>query len=255
MMAPTAVALLSGSLDSLLAARLIQVQGWLIRAIYHDTLCRPQRAQAESAAASLGVPLEVLPPTPEFANLFRDPPHGFGRGSNPCLDCRLYMVRAAAEKMRQSSADLVVTGEVLGQHPMTQKRRDLEHIARASGLEGRLLRPLSAQALLPTLAERAERVDRSKLAGIVGRGRRSQRLLASQLAISLPAQRSSGCRVAEPAVSQRLAAWLAGEFTASGWCGGLLSMGLHHRVSARTMAILGRRLEENRQLEAAFTVA
>ena len=170
---PRAVALFSGGLDSTLAVRIVAEQGFAVHALHVRTLSVGGGSQAEEAAASLGIALTVLPVGDDYLDLVRRPRFGYGRGMNPCIDCRIYMCRMAKRLMEELGAEMVVSGEVLGQRPMSQRRQDLLAIAKHSGLGNRLLRPLSAQLLPPTLPETQGLVDRDASMASPARGEES----------------------------------------------------------------------------------
>src|SRR5689334_5880558 len=165
MPAPRAVALLSGGLDSALAVKLVQREGVEVVGLHLSapTACR---ADARAVADDLGIALEVRAKGEEFLRLVRAPRHGYGRHMNPCLDCRAFMFRRADAYLRELGGDFLVTGEVLGQRPMSQTRAAIERIDRDSELEGRVLRPLSARLLPPTRAEERGWVRREAMLAI-----------------------------------------------------------------------------------------
>ena len=148
------LALLSGGLDSMLAIRLMQEQGIEVEAINFKTIFTCCQDTAAKAARDLGVRLTIIGQEDDYLDLVRKPMFGYGKGANPCIDCRIYMFERARLAMDQLGASFVVSGEVLGQRPKSQKRRDLEIIAFHSDLEDLLLRPLSAKLLPPTRPER-----------------------------------------------------------------------------------------------------
>lgn len=174
-----AVALLSGGLDSTLAIKLMLEQGIDILAVNFVSpfcTCSPRNeASCHSAtlvAGSLGVKLRVISKEMDYMRIVENPRFGRGRGMNPCIDCRIYTLRKAGQIMDETGASFVITGEVLGQRPMSQHHAALETIERESGLKGKLLRPLSAHLLDPTEPELSGLVDRTKLLAIRGRSRK-----------------------------------------------------------------------------------
>ncbi|HET9886546.1 MAG TPA: 7-cyano-7-deazaguanine synthase, partial [bacterium] len=183
-----AIGLISGGLDSTLAAALIKEQGLEVEALnfstgfcfsdHHRAMKSPHhrlRQEALRAGADLEMPVTIIDIADEyFEDVLIAPRHGYGANMNPCLDCRAYMLGRAREYMEKVGADFVFTGEVLGQRPKSQHRRAMDLVAKESGLEDRLLRPLCAKLLPPTRAEREGWVDRERLLGISGRGRRQQ---------------------------------------------------------------------------------
>lgn len=204
-----AVGLLSGGLDSTLAAKLLQLQGIEVYGLnlytgfcVTETKRRNQtyapgtyRAnEALTAGGNLEVPVEIIDIAAEgYFKVITHPKYGYGANINPCVDCRIFMFRRAKQYMKEIGADFVFTGEVLGQRPMSQHRRALDIIATESGLEGLLLRPLSAKLLPPTQPELDGRVDRSKLLGISGRSRKPQLAWADRLGLINWPQPAGGC--------------------------------------------------------------
>ena len=144
--------LMSGGLDSQLAVRVLQRAGAEVEGVCFVTPFFSPKA-AEQAAAALGIPLNVVDFTDDEIALIENPPHGFGGAMNPCIDCHATMIRRAGEMMLARGFDFVATGEVMGQRPMSQNKQSLGIVAKSSGLEGRLVRPLSALLLEPTLPE------------------------------------------------------------------------------------------------------
>ena len=248
----TAVALLSGSLDSRLAIRLVQEQGITVSAVYCEALCRAGPDRAVRAALELGVPLEILQPGDDYLEILLHPAHGYGRGANPCLDCRITMFRRAGEIMDRRGTSLVVSGEVLGQHPMTQKRRDLLLVAQASGLGDRLLRPLSAQRLTPSRPEREGLVDRTRLHGFSGRGRKAQLELARALGLQHSDDAPMGCALAEQSMAAKVRNLLRHNLRPTLWDFELLRLGRHISIEPGTLLVLGRNDEENVEVRRHF---
>jgi len=204
-----AIGLISGGLDSTLAARVLLEQGLEVVGLHFSTgfcmndhrraLARPDedprrmRNEGLRAGADLGIPIEVLDAGEAYLRMVLDPKHGYGKRANPCIDCRIFMIHGAAEYMRQNGGDFVFTGEVLGQRPMSQHMQALRLIEKECGIEGYLLRPLSAQHLPPTMPERLGWVDRERLLGITGRSRKEQMSLSAQWGIQDYPQPSGGC--------------------------------------------------------------
>jgi len=247
-MAVRAVALLSGGLDSILAIRVVQAQGIEVHALNFRTTFVCCGDQAAQAAEELGVGLSVVAEQDEYLDVVRNPRHGYGRGANPCLDCRIYMFRIAGRFMRESGAAMVISGEVVGQRPMSQKKRDLALIAHHAGLADHLLRPLSARLLPPTAPERDKLVDRERLYGFSGRGRTELIALAEQLGLRRIPQPSTGCALTEPRFADKVYDLLGHDAAADRRQFELLKVGRHIRFDRVTKVIVGRRLEENEQL-------
>ncbi len=242
------VALLSGGLDSQLAIRLMQQQDIEVEALNFKTTFTCCQDVSAKTARQLNVPLTVLPPRDDYLDVIRSPSFGYGRGANPCVDCRIYMFRRAAEFMRQVDAQFVISGEVVGQRPMSQKRRDLDIIARQSGLDDLLLRPLSARRLPPTKPERLGWVDREKLHAFVGRGRKKLIALAKELQLTDIPGPSTGCALTEVQFSRKVFDLIEQPDPSSAWDFELLTYGRHYRFGRQHKVIVGRRETENDQL-------
>jgi len=254
-MSISAVVLFTGSLDSLLAVRLLQAQQIEVLGYCHWAICQPRAALAHEMAERLGMPLVVEQAGGDYLALLRAPAHGRGRGFNPCLDCRIHVARRGARLRETRQADFVASGEVLGQHPMTQKRRDLELVAHASGLGDRLLRPLSARLLGQTWAQRAGLIDIDRLPAFSGRGRQAQQQLARELGVAWQLDPLPGCALAEPVLGGHVRELLAREPSADSWHLATLTAGRQSMLDGATQAVLGRSARENEALERLFATA
>lgn len=204
-----AIGLLSGGLDSTLAARVLVEQGIDVVGIHYSTgfcmndhrraMARPgedpkrMRNEGLRAGADLGIPIEVLDAGEAYLRMVLNPKHGYGKRANPCIDCRIFMIHGAAEYMRTHGGDFVFTGEVLGQRPMSQHMQSLRLIEKECGIAGLLLRPLSARHLPPTIPEQRGWVDRDRLLGICGRSRKEQMALSERWGLSDYPQPAGGC--------------------------------------------------------------
>ncbi|MHB8862848.1 MAG: hypothetical protein ACYC6N_10625 [Pirellulaceae bacterium] len=241
--------MISGGLDSQLAARLVQQQGLEVEALHLTTVFAPEREGVLDVAKRIGARLTVCALEEDYLNIVRNPRFGYGRAANPCLDCRIFMFRRAHEFMQQIGAEFVVTGEVAGQAATGQRRRDLEAIAHHSGLRDRLLRPLSAKILAASLPEREGWVDRERFYGFFGRGRRGLTRLAREMGIDqLPAP-SNGCALSELQFARKTFDLLRHVPDAQTWDFKLLKQGRHFRCDDQCKVIVGRNEAENRQLE------
>jgi len=246
----TCIALISGGLDSALAAKLMLEQGIGVQGLFLSMswgCC--EKDKAVSCAQQLGIPLMVLPVGEAYLDVIRQPKYGYGTGMNPCIDCRIYMFRIARQYMQELGAGFVVTGEVLGQRPMSQMRRPLGLIEAESGLEGLLLRPLSAQLLEPTLPELLGVVDRDRLLRIAGRSRQEQMALAQAEGISGYSTPAGGCLLTDEHFANKAKDLFAHEERPTTKDMELLTVGRHFRVGPRTKIILGRNEIENLMLE------
>ncbi|MET0093865.1 MAG: tRNA (5-methylaminomethyl-2-thiouridylate)-methyltransferase [Sedimenticola sp.] len=203
-----AVALISGGLDSLLAAKVIQAQGIHVEGINFFTgFCveghthairkkdrnKPKRNNALWVAEQLGIKLHIVDIVEEYKDVVYNPKHGYGANLNPCLDCKIFMVQKAHEWIEKHGFDFIITGEVMGQRPMSQRKDTMPVVARDSGADDLLLRPLCARNLPETLPEREGWVDREKLYDFSGRTRKPQMALAKAFGIEDYAQPAGGC--------------------------------------------------------------
>jgi len=250
MMDKACVAMISGGLDSALAARLMLNQGIAVHGLYLAMswgCCDKEKAVA--SARQLGVPLMVLSVGEAYLDVIRSPKYGYGTAMNPCVDCRIYMFKIAGQYMRELGAGFVVTGEVLGQRPMSQRRKPLELIEAESGLEGLLLRPLSAQQLEPTLPELLGVVDRARLLGVSGRSRQEQLALAREQGVTEFSTPAGGCLLTDEHFARKTKDLFAHEQRPTTKDMELLTIGRHFRLTADTKIILGRNELENLLLE------
>ena len=162
-----AIALLSGGLDSTLAVKLIVEQGIEVVALnFHSPFCTCSHTGCKYVSKDLGCELKTVALGEEYLDIIRNPKHGYGKNLNPCIDCRTLIFRKAKELFKELGASFIVTGEVLGQRPMSQHRRAMDLIEKEAGLKGLVLRPLSAQLLPETIPEQKRWVDRRKLLSI-----------------------------------------------------------------------------------------
>ena len=252
-MNPKAIVLLSGGLDSTLAVKLILDQGIEVEALNFVTpFCTCNRGgegcAARRVADEFGIPCKTVAVTDEFFQVVRNPRYGYGSGMNPCLDCRILMFSRARERMEEIGAAFVFTGEVLGQRPMSQHRRAMRIIDRESGLDGRVVRPLSARLLEPTIPEKEGFVDREKLLALQGRSRKPQMALAEEYGITDYPCPAGGCRLTDPNFARRMRDLVRfrPDFDLNDV--NLLKVGRHFRLSPRAKAVVGRDEEENRRI-------
>ena len=205
-----AIALISGGLDSMLAAKIVLDQGIEVEGVnFYTGFCveghthairkrqqsKPKRNNALWVAEQLGIKLHIVDVVDEYKTIVLNPKHGYGKNLNPCLDCKIFMVGKAMDMVgfHGSQFDFAVTGEVIGQRPKSQRRETMPVIARESGAEDRLLRPLCAKNLPQTLPEREGWVNRESLFGLSGRSRRVQMELADKFGFEDYSQPAGGC--------------------------------------------------------------
>jgi len=250
-----AVVLISGGLDSTLAAKMVRDQGVEVVALNCKTpfcLCDKKTSngydsQADQAANDLGIELKTINIGEDFLDIIKNPRYGYGKNLNPCIDCRILMFRKAKELMQQTGADFIVTGEVLGQRPMSQHRQALQIIDKQSGLEGLVLRPLSARLLSETLPEKTGWVDRNKLLNFSGRRRKPQMDLAKAFNIKDYPCSAGGCLLTDPLFAKKVRDLLNhGELNLNNI--ELLKIGRHFRLGPKVKLLVGRDEQENERL-------
>lgn len=245
---------MSGGLDSAVATKLIidqdiEVIGLHFTSPFASRRERDRGLQVVGTARELGISLLKREKGPDYLDVLINPKYGYGKNMNPCIDCRIFMLRKTKQVMTEQAASFVITGEVLGQRPMSQRRETIELIERASGLEGLILRPLSAKLFPPTHPEMAGIVERSRLLDVAGRGRRAQYSFAAAYSLKAYGSPGGGCLLTDPIFSRKLRELFEREpgFTAKDI--ELLSIGRHFRLRDGRKLILGRNEAENGQLE------
>lgn len=243
-----AIVMLSGGLDSSLAARIIQLQGFEVIGLNVRMPFYNNIRSAIRAARDLGISLVLREVGEDYLQILRYPKHGYGRGANPCLDCRAYMLRMAADLMREVGGMFIATGEVVGQRPMSQKRRDLSIIAHEAGLQGLVLRPLSAKHLPPTIPEQEGWIDREKLYDFSGRSRKELKAVAKRLGLRHTPDAAGGCKLTEANFAPKVFDLLDHREDATLWDCQLLTLGRHFRINKRTKVVIGRDEGQNATL-------
>ena len=244
--------MVSGGLDSILAARVMRDQGVEVEAVHFVTSFGGSKSalhqsKLEKVAGQIGIKLTVKNISKEFLEIVRAPRHGYGSGVNPCIDCKIFMLRKAKEHMKKTGASFVVTGEVVGQRPMSQMKDTLAVIEKEADLQGLLLRPLCAKLLKPTIPEESGIVDREKLYAISGRGRKPQIDLAQQFGISDYQQPAGGCLLTDPQFSLRVQDLMKHDsLTLDNIF--LLKVGRHFRISKECKLVVGRDEKENGEI-------
>jgi tRNA U34 2-thiouridine synthase MnmA/TrmU len=245
-----AVALFSGGLDSILAVKLIQEQGIEVKGVNFKT---PFFGLDEVLIVTKGLDmdLEIIDITKEILGILENPLHGFGKNMNPCIDCHALMFKKAGEYMTKIGASFILSGEVLGERPMSQNRNSLSLIERESGLEGRILRPLSALLLPETIPEKEGLVNKNKLLNISGRSRKRQMELAAKINLKDYPSPAGGCKLTEPEFSKRLRDLFSQEKYSLEEID-LLKLGRHFRLNRDIKLVVGRNKEENERLKDFF---
>ena len=243
-----AIALFSGGLDSILAFKVIAEQGIEVLGITFSTpFFGADKARA--TAHRVGLPLTVLDITEEHMRMLRSPRYGYGKNMNPCIDCHTLMLKVAGRRMEEEEADFVLTGEVLGQRPMSQGKQSLYVVAKNAGFPERILRPLSARLLPETEPERSGLVDRSRLCDIQGRGRKRQMEMAAHYGITSYPAPAGGCLLTDPIFARRLRDLFDRHPDHRIRDIELLKVGRHFRLTETTKAVVGRNAMDNETIE------
>jgi tRNA U34 2-thiouridine synthase MnmA/TrmU len=204
---------------------------------------------SQKAVETLGIPLKVFNVSEEYLGVVKHPKHGYGRNMNPCIDCRIFMLKKAKAYMEESGAVFIVTGEVLGQRPMSQRKDAMHLIEKEAGLEGFILRPLSAKVLPVTIPEREGWVDRERLLNISGRSRKPQIELADHYGIHDYPCPAGGCLLTDPGFAKRMKDLMVYNPQFSLNDVHLLKMGRHFRFSNGVKLVVGRNEEENQKIQ------
>lgn len=243
-----AIALFSGGLDSILAFNVIAEQGIEVLGITFSTpFFGAEKARA--TARRIGLSLTVLDITEEHMRMLRSPRYGYGKNMNPCIDCHTLMLKVAGRRMEEEGADFVLTGEVLGQRPMSQGKQSLYVVAKNAGYPDRILRPLSARLLPETEPERSGKVDRSRLCDIQGRGRKRQMEMAVHYGVTSYPPPAGGCLLTDPIFARRLRDLFDRHPGHRIRDIELLKVGRHFRLTETTKVVVGRNATDNETIE------
>lgn len=242
----------SGGLDSILSAKLIQNQGIDVTA-FHFVLPfyyieDEKQIKAVKTAQKLNIPIEIFLGGRDYIEIVKNPKHGHGKNMNPCIDCKIFIMKKAKIFMEETGASFLISGEVLGQRPMSQRKKIMESIEREAGVKGLLLRPLSAKLLTPTIAEEKGWVKREKLFAFEGRSRKPQIRKAKELRVSEYPSPAGGCCLTDLDFSIRLHdAFEHNEDSIPELQ--LLNFGRHFRLKSGVKLIVGRDEKENNIIE------
>ncbi len=250
-----AIALLSGGLDSTLAAKIVIEQGIELEALNFLTVFCTCTNRGETCLASqkavnaLGIPLKVFNVSDEYLSVVKHPKHGYGSNMNPCIDCRIFMLKKAKAYMEETGTSFIVTGEVLGQRPMSQRRDAMRLIEKEAGLEGYILRPLSAKFLPVTIPEKEGWINRENLLGIQGRSRKPQMKLADHFGIRDYPCPAGGCLLTDPQFANRMKDLMlyTPDFSLNDVH--LLKIGRHFRLFPHLKLVVGRKEEDNKKIQ------
>jgi len=247
-----AIALFSGGLDSTLALKLLIDQGIEVLAVNINTGFGSTKDRYEhmlNLCNQVGAELKIIDIESEFLqDVLFDPKHGYGKNFNPCIDCHAKMFAVAKRVMEAEGASFLVSGEVLGQRPMSQNKEALQTVLNESNCDGLLLRPLSAKALAPTIAEIEGWVDREKLEGIVGRSRERQLELARELGLHDFESPGGGCLLTDENFAKKMFDFIKHD-TFEVRDIPVMKYGRHLRLPNGAKLVIGRNKDENVHLQ------
>lgn len=243
-----ALAMISGGLDSILAAKLIKEQGIEVLGICFRSYFFSEES-AIKMAKQIDIPLLVVDFSPEHLELVKNPKHGRGKNMNPCIDCHAMMMNYAGKLLEEHNADFIITGEVLNQRPMSQNRQALNIVKKESGFANKILRPLCAKNMDPTEMELSGLVDREKLLNITGRSRKPQMELAAKWGITEYPSPAGGCKLTEPNYALRLKDLLTFKEAVEEDELSLLRYGRHFRTEDNNKIIVARTQEEGEAIK------
>jgi tRNA-uridine 2-sulfurtransferase len=251
-----AIILLSGGLDSTIAAELMNKEGLELFAVNFKTpfcLCDRRSSNvgcgsnARRVADALGIELKIINAARDFLDVLESPKHGYGANMNPCIDCRILFFQKSKELMEEIGASFIITGEVLGQRPMSQFRRQMDLIEKEAGLEGLVVRPLSAKLLPPTIPEKMGWISRERMLDIAGRSRKPQIALAKELGIKDYPCAAGGCLLTDPEFAKKIRD-LIDHCELDMPTINLLKVGRYLRLSESALLVVGRNEGENEVL-------
>jgi tRNA-specific 2-thiouridylase len=239
-----ALCVFSGGLDSMLAAQIIRAQGVDVLGLFFETPFFSSH-RARISAEAIRLPLKVVDLTGPHLQIVKRPAHGYGGNMNPCIDCHALMLRKAGEMLEEEEANFIITGEVLGQRPMSQNLKALSTVAAQSGFPWLILRPLSAKLLQMTIPEEKGWVQRDLLLNFSGRSRKPQMELARKLNITDYPSPAGGCLLTDPIFSKRLKDLFSSEPHFEIREIELMKVGRHFRIGPHARLVVGRNKGEN----------
>ena len=243
-----ALAMMSGGLDSTLAAKLVKDQGIEVIGICFKSYFFGEES-AKKMCEQIDIKLEVVDFSREHFEMVKNPKHGWGKNMNPCIDCHAMMMKYSGDLLEKFNADFIITGEVLNQRPMSQNKQALNTVKKESGFADKILRPLCALNLQPTEMELNGLVDRNKLLNISGRSRKVQMELAEKYYIKDYPSPACGCKLTEPNYSVRLKDALNRKGDLTDKEIGMLRFGRHFLSPAGTKIIVSRTAQEGEQIK------
>ena len=239
--------LCSGGLDSMMSGLILREQGIYVEWVTFETPFFNAK-KAHKASQMTGIPLTVKPIFPVYIQMLKNPPAGYGKHMNPCMDCHALMFKLAGEMMQEREFDFLFSGEVLGQRPMSQNKASLQYVEKHSGFKGYILRPLSAKKLPETIPEKEGLVDREQLLDIAGRSRKRQIELAKKFGITDYPAPAGGCLLTDKGYSDRLRDLFEHQESCTEAELHLLKFGRHFRLNPQTKLIVGRTQGDNENI-------
>ena len=242
-----ALGLCSGGLDSTLAGLVLREQGIDVEWVTFETPFFTA-AKARKASKRTGIPLTVKAIYPVYIEMLKNPPAGYGKQMNPCMDCHALMFKLAGEMMNEENFDFLFSGEVLGQRPMSQTKSSLHYVEKHSGFKGYILRPLSAKKLPETIPEKEGLVDRERLLDFAGRGRKPQIALAKKFGLTDYPAPAGGCLLTDFGYSRRLKDLFDHQDECTEEELHLLKYGRHFRLNPDAKLIVGRTQKDNERI-------
>ncbi|MDH5524752.1 MAG: thiamine biosynthesis protein [Desulfobulbaceae bacterium] len=252
----TALSLYSGGLDSILSCRVVAAQGIRVKAIRfvtpffgYELLAREQEYAAE-VMAKYGIEVVLRDVSEPYLEMLKKPAHGYGKNFNPCVDCKIMLMTEARKMLAEQDASFLISGEVMGQRPMSQRKDTLRLIERKSGNEDILLRPLCAKSQPPTKPEREGLIDREQLLDFRGRTRQPQMQLAASFGITDYPSPAGGCALTDPILAKRIEAAYAERDKVSVSDVRLLLIGRQFKLPHGGWLCMGRQAEENEKVAA-----
>lgn len=243
-----AVGLFSGGLDSLLAIKVMESQGIEVHGFCCKSAFFGNTKKLKETAQKNNIHLHIKDISKEYISVAKEPRYGYGKNMNPCVDCKIFMIQQAKKYAENIGAQIIFTGEVVGQRPMSQQKKSMSIIEKKSGMEGRLLRPLSAKILPPTEAEKKGWIQREKMLDINGRGRTRQFELAKKYNLQDFESPSGGCLLTEDLYSKKLKDIFQLKKRIFLDDIRLLKIGRYFR-DKKTLIIVGRNQEDNEKIE------
>ena len=245
-----AISLFSGGLDSQLAVYVMKEQGIEVVGVNFVTPFFGAEERTRQAALDLGIAFHFLDIGPDYMNVLKNPVYGYGKNMNPCIDCHGYMFKIAGQFMKEIGADFLISGEVLGQRPMSQNKSALNSVEKLSGYKGLIVRPLSGQLLPPTIPETEGWIDRSRLLDISGRSRARQMELAEHYGLVDYPSPAGGCLLTQESFGKRLRRFLELRPETDAPSTEILKVGRHFYIGDNQLLVVGRNHSENERMQA-----